>query len=67
MLAPISGGPLSECSPSRLSHQKHPKRQQGVAPHTECLPMSTRNGTSSLANPQTPKQVVLAAATTRDL
>jgi hypothetical protein len=34
----------------------HPKRQQGVAPAKlplrERLPMSTRNGTSSSANPQ---------------
>jgi len=53
VLAPFSGGPLSETSASRHLRWCQ-KRQQGVAPELrlERLPMSTRNGTSSSVNPQ---------------
>jgi hypothetical protein len=52
MLAPSSGGPLSECSASR--HRPGTRSGNRALPllSLERLPMSIRNGTSSSVNPQ---------------
>jgi len=54
MLAPSSGGPLSECSASRHRRGTRSGNRALRLLSLERLPMSIRNGTSSSVNPQPP-------------